>query len=335
MPPGSRARSSRRRFLLALAASPGLMRVGPSMISKDAAAQPLADRPIRLVVGVPAGSGADLSARVIAEALEADLGQRVLVDNRPGADGIIAVRQVTGAPPDGTTLLFGLSSQFVVNPATRGDLPYDPLGDLVPISQLAFQRTVLATHPSLPVATAQELVAWTRAHPGTVSYSSGTSTFMLMAEAFKQATGADLLHVPFSGSGAAVLALVAGTVQSSFALPNDCLPHASAGRLRVLAVSGGTRMRQLPDTPTFAELGVRDEISVWTGLFAPAGTPASVTERIRDAAVRSMALPKVRENCEATGQDAVGSTAGELAAIIRRDIPLAKAIAKRSGVVPR
>jgi tripartite-type tricarboxylate transporter receptor subunit TctC len=290
--------------------------------------------PIRLVVSVPAGSSADVAARLLADGMEKTLGRPVVVENRPGADGIIAFRHVADAPADGSVLLYGLSSQFVVNPVTHANLAYDPLRDVAPVTQVAFQRFALAVNASLPVATPAQLAAHSRLHAGTVSYGSGTSTFMLMAEAFKQSTGADMLQVPFKGGSAAIQALAGGTVQAAFVPPADALPLLSSGLIRLLAVSGTSRLPLLPGVPTFAEFGLKETMPVWSAVFAPPGTPPDVIERTRRAVVSALALPDVRERMEALAQDCATGSPDQLRAMIARDAERVKDIALRAGVIP-
>lgn len=315
-------------FAVALAGA-GLVVPGGS--PGDVRAQ-VPDRPVRIVVGLPPGSSGDVAARLLAEGMEGALGRTVLVENRPGADGIIAVRQVAAAPPDGTTLLLGLSAQFAVNPVTHANLPYDPVRALTPISLVAIQRMSIAVHPSLPVATPQALVAYAKQHPGSLSYAAGTSSFMLAGEAFKQASGADMLHVPYSGSIAANLALVAGTVQVAFGTAGDTLEHAKAGRIRVLAVSGASRMAELPDVPTFTEAGFDDPIRIWLGMFAPPGIADAEVRRLRGAVLRALEHPRYRDYLARTGQIAIGGTPEGLTDAIVRDMARAADVARKAGV---
>lgn len=300
-----------------------------------ALAQGTAAQAIRIVVGVGPGVGADVTARLLAHGLEAELGEPVIVDNRPGAEGFIAARQVASAPPDGRTLLFALGSQFAINPAIFASLPYDPQRDFAPITLLARQPALLAAHPSLPVTTLRELVDYTRAHPSTVNYGTGTSTFMLIAESFKHRTGADMQHVPFNGAGQAHTALLAGTVQVSVLPAIGAIGSAQAGRIRVLAVSGDTRLRQLPGVPTLAESGQGVDVPVWTALFAPAGTPSRVIDTIRAAILRVLAQPSIRERWTADGDVIVGSTPEELAEAILRDTERMKALVQAIALSPR
>jgi tripartite-type tricarboxylate transporter receptor subunit TctC len=302
------------------------------LASREAASQGFPDRTVKLIVGVAPGASSDLMARVLAEALESKLGQRVIVENRAGADGIIAVGHVASAPPDGYTLLFGFGSQFAINPVLYAKLPYDPERDLAPVSLVALQSWALAVHPSVPVTSAIALADYSRAHPGTLSYGAGTSTFMLGAESFKQRTGADMLHVPFNGSAPVVTALVGGTVQVGITTAFDLLANEIAGKVRTLAVSGSKRFPAFPDVPTFAELGLGDDVPVWTAVFAPAGTPPGVVGRLNAAIVSVLNEPSVRTKFESAGQTVVGSTPEELAARAARDRERMGALVKRIGL---
>jgi tripartite-type tricarboxylate transporter receptor subunit TctC len=317
------------------AAAAALATIGLALGSPALAADEWPARPIRLVVGVPAGSVADLDARFLAEGLEKELPANVVVDNRPGADGIIAVGQVTGAPADGYTLLFGLGSQVAINPATYASLPYDAKRDLAPVSLIAHQALLVVVHPSLPVATMKELVDYTRAHPASVNYAAGTSTFFLAAEALKQHSGADMQHIPFNGAGPALAALLAGTVQVAMIPANNAPGPAQAGRMRVLATSGVSRLAAFPDVPTFAELGLPDDVPVWTALFAPAGTPSAIIDRLHAAVVRFHASPAVRARVAANAETLVAGTPEELAATVARDAARMEALVRRLRLAPR
>lgn len=322
-------RTSAALVLGALAALVACASVSPSR------AQAPASHAVRIVVGVAAGSGADLTARMLAHALEAELGESVIVDNRPGGEGFIAARQVASALPDGRTLLFGLGSQFAINPAIFTSLPYDPKRDFAPIMMIARQPALIVVHPSLPVQTLGELADYTRAHPGTVSYGVGTSTFMLIAEAFKQRTGADMLHVPFKGSGPALNALLSGTVQVAVQAATAMLAHAESGRVRALAVSGERRLVALPDVPTLAESGQSDEVPVWTALFAPAGTPPGAIDTLHAAVMLAFARGSLRERWLAHAETLVLGTPEALAAAVARDTVRMKALAKSINLAPR
>ena len=306
--------------------------VAAAVAGIDACAQGYPAKPIRLVVGVPAGSGADLSARRIADLLAHELGGTVYVDNRPGADGVIAVGQVTAAPPDGYTLLFGLSSQMTINPATIANLAYDPQRDLAPVSLIAYQPTVFAVHPTLPVTSVAELVDYTRKHPASVNYGTGTSAFMIAAEAFKLRTGTDMQNIPFNGAGAALNALVAGTVQAAVVPLPGAFAAAQAGRIRAIAVSGSRRVPQLPDVPSFAEAKLVDDVPVFTALYAPAGTPKPLVDALHAALVRAFASPAARERGEQAGDIVAVTTPDELRAVVARDLVRIGDVVKKIGL---
>ena len=299
--------------------------------SMHAVAEGFPEHGIRLVIGVSAG-GHDTSARILAEGLSRDFGVPVIVDSRPGADGVIGVREVTSARPDGYTLLFALGSQIAINPALFASPPYDPPRDLVPVSLVARQPLLLAVHPSLPAASPRELVEYTRAHPGTVNYSAATSTFMLAAESFKHRTGADMQHIPYSGGAPALNALVAGTVQVSLIAGTTAIPQAMAGKIRALAVTGSSRLSQLPDVPTFSEVGIVEDVPVWSALFAPAGTPGHVVDQLHAAVVRVFATPAVRTRFVANAETIVLSTPEELAATVVRDAGRMRELVKAVGL---
>lgn len=274
-------------------------------------------------------------ARVVADALAPELGQPVIVENRAGADGIIAVRHVASAPPDGQTLLFGFGSQFAINPVLYASLPYDAKRDFVPVTLVAYQVAAIAVEQALPMASVRALVDYSRSHPDTVNYGTSTSTFMLMAESFKQQTGADMLHVPFSGSPQLLTALLSGTIQVAFMTVQGLAPQLKSGKFRVLAVTGAARVPQLPDVPTFTEIGLRDDVPVWTAVFAPAGTPATVVATLNKAIVNVLRQPSVRQQFEKTAQTVVGSTPAELADVVSRDLVRMDAVVKRSGLPKR
>jgi tripartite-type tricarboxylate transporter receptor subunit TctC len=328
-------RSSRSARLGAVHAIRALLVACAFVLAPTAGSQPFPAKPIRLVVGVPAGSAADQAARVVADALGAELGGSVYVDNRPGGEGIIAVGQVTSAPADGYTLLFGLGSQIAINPVTHANLPYEPQRDLAPVSLVALQVLMLAVQTSLPVHSVADLVAYSRKHPGTVNYSAGTSTFMLAAESIKARTGADMQHIPFTGSAQALAALVGGTVQVSVLPAADAIASAQTGRIRILATSASKRMPALPDVPTFAEAGLADDVPVWTAVYAPAGTPEATVTVLNRALVRALGTPAGRERFAARGEVLVVSSPEELRTTASRDRAKMESLAKRLGLAPR
>lgn len=293
------------------------------------------ERTIHIVLGTPAGPGNDASTRNLVEGLRPLLGQPIIVENRPGADGIIAIRQVIAAAPDGYTLASALGSQIVINPIIYANPGYDPVRDLVPVSMIARQPLMLAVHPSVPATNLKELVEWTRANPGKVNYGAGTSTFHLASESLKRKTGADMQHIPFNGGAPTTQALLAGTVQVALLPSTSILAQAKSGALRPLAVAGPKRLSQLPDVPTFAESGVPDEVPVWNAIFAPAGTPRAVVERLHAAVVQALRDPAVRARFDANAEVIVGSTPEELAATIAQDSVKMRELVGAIGLVPK
>lgn len=243
-------------------------------------------RQIRIVVGYPPGQTVDVTARAFAAALQQSLGQSVFVDNKPGANGILGAQIVKAAEADGYTLLFGTSGQMAINPALYARLPYDTLKDFVPVGMGASGRSYLVVNNDLPVRTLPELVAYSKAHPGKLSYGSGGTgiTAHLAMEILKSDTGLDALHVPYKGSPPAVTGLLAGDVQAMFDAGAVLMPLIKTGKVRVLAVSSKERYAALPQVPTVAEQGYPGfDVVAWTAMFAPAATPPAILEKLNAA----------------------------------------------------
>ena len=286
-----------------------------------AAGQDYPTKALRLVVGFPPGGGNDVLARLMAGALQDELGKPVVVDNKPGADGIIAAEIVARAAPDGHTLMIGSTAQMTMNPVLFDKLPYDPVKDFEPVSMIGMFPVVLAVHPSVAAASAAELLALARAQPGKLNYSAGSTAFQLVTEMFKQMTGTDVRHIPYKGSAQAVAALLAGDVQLTFVDSPAIMAHVKAGKLRGLAVSTAQRVPTLPDLPTVAETGVPGyEFVLWSALFAPGGTPRPIITRLQELTVKIVNTPAIREKIAATGTIPVGGSSQSLADTIRRYI---------------
>jgi tripartite-type tricarboxylate transporter receptor subunit TctC len=302
----------------------------------DAQAQAYPTRPIHLVVGAPVASGMDLSARILAERLREDLGQPVIVENRPGADGIIAARTVATAPPDGYTLLPSTNSQMSINPILNRNLPYDPLRDFEPIAMFTRVPLVLVVNASLPVNSVAELIAYAKANPTQLNYGSGSSVFMFGTEIFKSLAGIEMRQIPYNGIPPVVTGLLAGDVQVGIVNLAPALVHINTGKLKALAVMNATREPLLPDVPTLAEAGVRGyDLLVWLGMFAPAGTPPEIITRLHDAIVRAIAVPDVRDKLLAAGMVPTPSTSSALGATVRRELEAFGAVAKANGLSAR
>jgi tripartite-type tricarboxylate transporter receptor subunit TctC len=271
-------------------------------------AQAFPAKPIRLVVTYPPGGGADLMARLVAPKMGEALGQTVVVENKPGASGQIGASEVARAAPDGYTLMLDASS-FAVNPSLYARLPYDPAKAFAPLAVLALYPNMLVVTPSFPPKDVKELVALAKAKPGSVAFaSSGNGSAQHLAgELFKQRAGVDMQHIPYKGGGPAMNDVIGGQVPVFFANVASGLAHVKGGKLRALAVTGAKRASSLPDTPTMAEAGIPGyEVYEWNAIFAPAGTPAPVLEKLAAAIARAMQSPEIRERVATLGGEVAG-----------------------------
>ena len=315
-----------RRSLLALGAV--LPAIGPALAQP---AYPV--KPIRLVVGYTPGGGNDLIARIVAAKLQDKLGQPVVVDNKPGAQSIVAAEIVAKAAPDGYTLLIAPSGPMTINPAVYGKLPYDPVKDFAPVSLLAEFPLLLAVGAEQPVRSVKELVEFARANPKLANYASSATPFQLAGELFNQRTGSSFQHIPYRGSGDAVQAVVAGQVLMTISDSGPMAGPLSAGKLRALAITTPKRPPAFPDVPTFAEAGIADmEIELWTGIVAPAGTPADLVEHLQDAISDTLDMPAVRSALEAINVDPRATTVVEFRELIARDTARWKAVAAKANI---
>ncbi len=246
----------------------------------ESAAQSYPSKPIKFVVGLSPGGGTDILARLIGQKLSDQLGQQVIVENRPGADALIATEYVAKSAPDGYTLLVGTSGGMTLNP-TLYPVPYDVVKDFVPITVFGPAPVVFAVHPSFPATTVKEFIALAKAKPGEVHYSSGGTVFQVAAELIKQQAGLNITHVRYKGGSPAINAALAGDVPMVATSIAAVLPHLRAGKLRALAVTSTKRSTVLPEVPTLAESGLANyEFMMWTGLFAPAGTPRAIIDKL-------------------------------------------------------
>jgi tripartite-type tricarboxylate transporter receptor subunit TctC len=288
---------------------------------------------IRIITGSP-GSTADLSARFIAQKFGERWGHQGVVDNRPGAGGIIGVEIASRAAPDGYTLVIGHVGTHASAPALYKNLKYDPIKDFEPISNLVNVAIVLVVHPSVPGTTLKEFVAAARSKPGAFNHGSpgaGTSGH-LTGELFNQVTKANLVHVPYKGAGFALTALVAGEVQASFLSTATAATQIRAGKLRPLAVIRKTRFIGMPDVPSAAEAGFPDlDSNAWFGLFAPAKTPKPIVQRLNAEVVRVMALPEVKDALLAQGAEAVSTTPEEFGNYVKSEMVKWTRVIKLSG----
>jgi tripartite-type tricarboxylate transporter receptor subunit TctC len=291
-------------------------------------------KPVRVIVALAAGSGADIATRIVAPKLAEALGQQFVVENRGGAGGNIGVELAARAAPDGYTLLMIAAGQ-TINPALYARLSYDLEKDFVPIGMLGSAPLVLVVHPSLPVKTLAEFIAFAKSHPGQVHYgSSGNgSTPHLAAELFRSQVGIRLVHVPYKGSPQAVTDLVGGQVGMMMAAPSTVMPNARAGRLRALAVASATRSAAAAEVPTMAEAGVPGfEAGTWFGMLAPAGTSPEIVNRVSRELVAALRHQDVRERFAAQGMDPRTATPAEFGTFMRNEIAKWGKAVKASGV---
>ena len=323
---------ARRASLLALAAPIGLLSAAP------AAAQAKSDYPasiVRLVVPRAPGGLVDVVARTYAQALSARLGHNVVIDNRPGAGGMIAAEAVMRAPRDGHTLFVSTQDALVLTPVLRTKAPYDALRDFSHISMLFTTPLYLFVHPSVPAKNVKELIALARANPGKLSYSSlGVgSTQHLAAELFRSRLNLDIVHVPYKSTAQSLVEQLTGQVDINFTAGTTHFPHVAKGKLRVLASTGLKRSALRPDVPTMHESGVPGyETEPWYGLSGPAGLPPAVVARLNQETVEILRTPAIRERFAADGLEPRPTTPREFEQRIRTDIPLWTKTMRESGV---
>lgn len=303
------------------------------LIGTARAQQTFPSKPIRLVVGYSPGGGNDLIARIVSAKLQDKLGQPVVVDNKPGAQSIVAAEIVAKAAPDGYTLLVAPSGPMTINPAVYSKLPYDPLRDFAPVSLLAEFPLLMVVGADQPVKSVQELVEYGKANPKLANYASSATPFQLASELFNQRTGSSFQHIPYRGSGDMVQAVLAGQVLMSIA---DSAPVAGplrSGKLRAIGITTAKRPPAFPDVPTFAEQGISDmEISLWTGVVAPNGTPTDIVEKLQDVIEDTIEVPAVRGALEAINVDARSTSTKEFHDLIARDAERWKAVAAKANI---
>jgi len=304
-------------------------------LASTAWAQPYPSRPIRVIVPFVPGGNVDITARTVAPALGDALGQPVVVENRPGAAGMVGAQAMMSSPADGYTLMMGSNSSLAVAPNLYPSWPYDPVKGIAPISNLAITPFVLVVKLGLPAQSLAEFVKLAKEKPGQLSMASGGngSSNHLVGELFQMMTGLKFSHVPYKGTGAALVDLAGGQVDLLFDQASSTVPNVRGGKIRALAVASSSRQSALPDTPTFAEAGLRDfEIDNFTGLVGPAGMPADAVAKVHAAAVKALATPQVKERFASLGVQPVGDTPEQFGALIREDLARWSRVIKSAGV---
>jgi len=289
-------------------------------------------KPIHIVVGFPPGGGNDIIARMVGAKMQDSWGQPVVIDNKPGANSIIAAEFVAKSAADGYTLLVNATGGMSVNPVLYAKLPYDPLKDFVPISMVGTFPLVLVVNPSLPVSSVPELIAYAKANPGKLNYSAGSTAFQVASEMLKQMTGTDVKHIPYKGSPASITAVIAGDVQMTIVDTPPLVPQLKSGRVKALAVTSAKRSAAMPDLPAVAESVPGYDMVLWIGAFAPAGTPRDVTDRLTAEVARIVRLPDIREKLAGLGVEPLGNSSEETAEWIRREIAKYGPVVKAAGI---
>jgi tripartite-type tricarboxylate transporter receptor subunit TctC len=315
----------KRLFLLCL----GLFVAGA------ACAQSWPNKPIRVLVPFVPGGNVDITARTVAPALGEVLGQPVIVENRPGAAGLVGAQALLASPADGYTLMMGSNSSLAVAPSLYANWPYDPQKGIAPITNLAITPFVLAVKNGLPAKTLDEFLKLAREKPGQLTMASGGngSSNQLVGELFQMMTGVKFSHVPYKGTGAALVDLAGGQVDMLFDQASSTVGNVRGGKIRAIAVASNARQPALPETPTFAEAGLRDfEIDNFTGLVGPAGMPAEAVAKVHAAAVKALATSVVRERFASLGVQPVGSTPEQFTATIREDLARWSKVIKAAGI---
>ena len=304
-------------------------------LAGPAAGQSYPVKPIRMIIGFPPGGGTDIIGRIIAQRMSEGLKQQILVDNRGGASGQIAADLAAKAPPDGYTVMMAHIAAMSILPSLYPKLPYDPVRDFAPISQVGVSPQMVVVHPSLPVKNIKELIALAKARPGQIHYASpGIGTVQHLAgELFNLQAKVSMVHVAYKGAGPSVIDLIAGHVQISFDVIPVVVNHVKAGKLRAIAVTSEKRTTLMPELPTVNEGGLKGfDLSTWWGLVAPAAVNKDVVARLHAETVRTLGLSDVKERIAANGADVVGSSPAEFAAFIRNERDKYARIARDANV---
>jgi tripartite-type tricarboxylate transporter receptor subunit TctC len=291
-------------------------------IASAAWAQAYPQKAVRMVVPFAPGGTTDIVARLIAAKMGPALGQSVVIDNRPGANGIVGSEVVAKAAPDGYTLMMGYLGNLAMNPALYAKLPYDPIRDYVPVTLVASTTQAIVVNPALPARTVKELVALAKAQPGQLHYASAGvgAPSHLSGELFKQMTGIDMVHVPYKGGGALMTDLISGQVKVSFGGLAAALPHVKSGKLRLLAVASAKRSPAVPDVPAVAETVPGFDVPSWLGIVAPAGTPRPIVERLHGEIAKVLATDEIKERLATEGGEVIAGGPEEFAAYLKSEI---------------
>ena len=291
------------------------------------------ERPIRVIVPFAPGGGLDISTRLIGQKLTEKWGQNIVVDSRPGAATIVGTQIASKAPADGYTLLM-ITTTFAINPGLRANLPYDPLKDFTPVTQLNSQPNVIVVAPSFAAKSVKELISMAKAKPGELTFASpgAGSAPHLSAEMFQRAAGVNMIHVPYKGIPPAVTDILGGRVAMLFTTTISAAPHIKAGKLRAVALTSAKRQASMPDVPTIAETIPGYRAEAFQGMVAPAGVPQAIVNKLSAEVARIVKLPEVSQRFQLDGAEAVGSTPKEFAAFLRTEMQKWSKVIKDAGI---
>jgi len=294
---------------------------------------PYPNRTIKIVVGFAAGGGNDIIARIVGQKLQDSLGQSVIIENKVGAGGRLAAESVMNSPPDGYTLLVGASGAMSIIPAISVKPPYHGVKDFTPLSMMAAFPLILVVYPSHPAKNVQELVAWMKAHPEKSNYGTSSPAFTLATELFKLKTGAPGTAIPYKSSNESLVSVIGEQSLITIADPPPTTPLVKGGQVRALAVLAKTRSEDLPDVPTMTEAGVPDvNVSLWSGMFAPAGTPPDIVKKLEGELMKIMRMPDVQEKFKAMATPTVGSTSAEFTRVITDETKMWSDVGRAANV---
>jgi tripartite-type tricarboxylate transporter receptor subunit TctC len=289
-------------------------------------------RTIKIIVGFAAGGGVDTAARLVAQKMQEGLGQPVIVENRPGGNSMLGPSVAAKSSPDGYTLLYAASGQMTVPAAIYAKMPYATLNDFVPISMMASYPLIMITSAKQPATDMKEFVAWSRANPDKTNYASASPAFTLASELFKLRTGTPGQTIIFRSSNDSVTSVIGEHVTYAIAEPPPVVPQVTSGNARALAVAGPRRIAELPDVPTMQEVGVDMSVRLWSGLFAPAGTPSEITKKLETECIRIARMPDFKEKLRTLSTDAIGSTSDDFHESIEQEIRMWSDVAQRANL---
>jgi tripartite-type tricarboxylate transporter receptor subunit TctC len=315
---------------VAISACLGLAVVASARAQQDPAKYPT--RAIRIVVGFTPGGGNDLIARIVGQKLSESVGQAVVIDNKPGGGAIVATEYVAKSAPDGYTLLVGASGAMAINPAVYAKLPYDPVEDFIPITELGSFPLILIVNATSSIKSVADLIAFAKAHPREANYSSSSAAFQLVTELFKQKTGAPMQEIPYKGANDSVMAVISGQVTATIADAGPVSGQVKGGQVRALAVTSPARAADLPDVPTMKEAGTDVDAVLWSGIFAPRQTPPAIVKKLEAELTRIIKEPDVIARLKPLGIQPVGNSSEEFARILTSDIARWTEVARAGNI---